>query len=61
MDVVVVYESLFGNTRLVAEAIADGYPGFQSSRCVSVTRDRMPRSSARLVMRAPLGGRRPTT
>ena len=24
MDVVVVYESLFGNTRLVAEAIADG-------------------------------------
>ena len=38
MDVAVVYESLFGNTRLVAEAIADGIRAADPAACVSVTR-----------------------
>jgi hypothetical protein len=38
MDVVVVYESLFGNTRLVAEAIADGIRSADPAVRVSVTR-----------------------
>jgi hypothetical protein len=38
MDVVVVYESLFGNTRLVAEAIADGIRAADPAVRVSVTR-----------------------
>jgi hypothetical protein len=38
MDVVVVYESLFGNTRLVAEAIADGIRAADPAARVSVTR-----------------------
>lgn len=38
MDVAVVYESLFGNTRLVAEAIADGIRGADPRARVSVTR-----------------------
>ena len=38
MDVVVVYESLFGNTRLVAEAIADGIRAANPAARVSVTR-----------------------
>lgn len=38
MDVVVVYESLFGNTRLVAEAIADGIRVADPAARVSVTR-----------------------
>ena len=38
MDVAVVYESLFGNTRLVAEAIADGIRAADPAARVSVTR-----------------------
>src|SRR5580704_10013973 len=38
MDVAVVYESLFGNTRLVAEAIADGIRAADPAARVSVKR-----------------------
>ena len=38
MDVAVVYESLFGNTRLVAEAIAAGIREADPTARVSVTR-----------------------
>jgi hypothetical protein len=38
MDVAVVYESLFGNTRLVAEAIADGIRAADPAARVRVTR-----------------------
>lgn len=38
MDVAVVYESLFGNTRLVAEAIADGIRAADPAAHVRVTR-----------------------
>jgi hypothetical protein len=38
MDVVVVYESLFGNTRLVAEAIADGIQTANPAARISVAR-----------------------
>jgi hypothetical protein len=38
MDVAVVYESLFGNTRLVAEAIADRIRSADPAARVSVTR-----------------------
>ena len=36
MDVAIVYESLFGNTRSVAEAIADGYRGTRPEADVAV-------------------------
>ncbi len=38
MEVAVVYESLFGNTRLVAEAIADGVRAADPAARVSVAR-----------------------
>ena len=45
MDVVVVYESLFGNTRLVAEAIADGSgPPIQPPACVATRATSRPAS-----------------
>ena len=47
MDVVVVYESLFGNTRLVAEAIADGIRAADPAARVSVMRTDATKTSPR--------------
>ena len=40
VDVIIVYESIFGNTRVIAEAVADGVGGYRRTgrRPVSVVK-----------------------